>query len=112
VCKICGRPPHKNKLSIDHDHKYDKIKIKVVKSDGKWYAEAKYKDEYWSAIEYTREAAWKEVKLSVIRASVRGLLCFLCNGGIQHFEDSKAPLAPAERFDNAAKYFREFECRT
>lgn len=109
-CKICGRPPLKNRLSIDHDHEADRVKINLSKCENKgWRARAAYRGEYVEALGFSRSQAWKIVKTILFRRSIRGLLCFLCNGGIQHFEDSKAPLKPAERFDAAAKYFRDFE---
>ena len=108
-CKICGRPPHKNKLSIDHAHEVDKIKVVVSKFGLGWFAEASWGGEHFYDSQPTKRLAWESVKIMLFRRSIRGLLCFLCNGGIQHFEDSKAPLKPAERFDAAAKYFRDFE---
>lgn len=111
VCRICQRPPHKLRLSVDHDHAVDRVKVKVKKYNGSslWHAQAYYKNDYYSWLAPTREEAWRAVKENLFRDAIRGLLCFLCNGGIQHFEDSKAPLKPAERFDAAAKYFRDFE---
>jgi hypothetical protein len=111
VCKICGRPPGKNRLSVDHDHKADRVKIIVVKTKfgQSFYACSQYKGRLYEAFGTNRDMAKTLVRRDMRHDSIRGLLCFLCNGGIQHFEDSKAPLKPAERFDAAAKYFREFE---
>lgn len=120
VCKICGRPPGKYRLRLDHDHAYDRVKIRVLKDcDNKnqwvgWVAS----DEFigttlllpggnWYG--KTREIVKSLVTTALRRRSVRGGLCLRCNKGIQMFEDSKAPLSPEERFDNAAKYFREFK---
>jgi hypothetical protein len=48
VCWICGRPPRRRRLSVDHDHRIGKGKPN----------------------------------------SVRGLLCFKCNLGLQRFGDN------------------------
>jgi hypothetical protein len=114
ACKICRRPPGTRRLSVDHDHAVDKVKVRVGFNDanacGEYIAVSdKYKNMVYCGYGKTKKEAWKNCKLILFQASIRGLLCFLCNGGIQHFEDSKAPLTPAERFDNAAKYFRDFE---
>ena len=110
-CKICGRLPVNIRLSVDHDHAVDKVKIIVRKMyNAGWIAiSGEYKGISFQAVSSDKKEAWKLVKISLFRRAIRGLLCFLCNGGIQHFEDSKAPLKPAERFDAAAKYFRDFE---
>lgn len=110
VCAICKRPPKTNRLSVDHDHAYDRAKVKVIKTffPTGFLAYAEVYGEPFSAEAVSRADAKELLRCLLRRASVRGLLCFLCNGGIQKFEDSKAPLAPAERFDRAAKYFRDF----
>lgn len=56
VCKICLRPPGKQALSVDHDHKLHGP------------------------------------------ASVRGLLCHMCNRGLPWFRDSAESLERASRY--------------
>ena len=110
VCAICRRPPGERRLSLDHDHAYDRVKIAIQKFGTMWEAVAASKELgfYRNAVMPTRKLAKEILKRQLRRLSVRGLLCLRCNKGIQMFEDSKAPLSPAERFDNAAKYFRDF----
>lgn len=107
-CAICRRPPGKIRLSLDHDHEYDRTKVTVEKVLNGYIASAHVYGVPFVAGAATRPLVREFLRRELRRASVRGLLCFLCNGGIQKFEDSKAPLAPAERFDRAAKYFRDF----
>jgi Recombination endonuclease VII len=107
VCKICGRPPKKNKLSADHDHFFDRVKITVYKDCDFYIVGAQ---PYVMPLGYDdKKEGRREVRKKLRKMSIRGLLCMRCNKGIAMFEDSKAPLKPAERFDAAAKYFREFE---
>jgi hypothetical protein len=109
VCKICKRPPAKIRLSVDHDHAVDRVKVSVWRFGDGWLGSATYKGTTYDSYASSRKNVWELVKKQLFRRAIRGLLCFRCNGGIQHFEDSKAPLKPAERFDAAAKYFRDFE---
>ena len=113
VCRICGRPPGAYRLSLDHDHAVDKIPILVVRNyqpplQMRWFANAQYKGCIFYGFGVTKFEARKLVKIQLRRASVRGGLCLRCNKGIQMFEDSKAPLSPQQRFENAVVYFREF----
>jgi Recombination endonuclease VII len=110
VCAICHRPPGKVRLSLDHDHFFDRIKIFIERlRDWSFAAFLNETDASAIAIGATRKEVRKNAKRVLRRRSVRGLLCLRCNKGLQMFEDSKAPLSPAERFDNAAKYLRQFQ---
>lgn len=113
VCAICHRPPGKIRLSLDHDHFFDRVKIRVYRDydDYYWVADAAPFVEPFGGYKSRKEAK-QAIKRMLRRQSVRGLLCFRCNSGLQKFEDSKAPLSPAERFDNAAKYLRQFHEKT
>lgn len=113
VCAICGRPPGKTRLNLDHDHEADHVKINVERNtlppiSQKWLAHAVYKHKEFYALGISIKEARDLVKRQLRRASVRGGLCLRCNKGIQMFEDSKAPLLPEKRFENAAQYFRDF----
>ena len=106
VCKICGHPPRKVRLAVDHDHRFDRMKIAIYKDVDKFY---------WIAdcIPFvmpvggflTKLLAKTYVKLKLRRMSIRGLLCMNCNRGLQKFYDKP------ERFEAAALYLREFERR-
>jgi hypothetical protein len=109
VCAICNRPPGKNRLSLDHAHSFDRIKLVIERlPDWNFAAFLNKTDASAIAIGTTKKEARINGKRVLRRRSVRGGLCLRCNKGIQMFEDSKAPLAPAERFDRAASYFRDF----
>lgn len=110
VCKICGRPPGVRRLNLDHDHAFDRMKLFIERlRDWNWAAFLNPTDASCISIGTTRKEARQNAKRELRRRSVRGGLCLRCNKGIQMFEDSKAPLSPEERFDNAAKYFRDFK---
>lgn len=109
VCAICRRPPGKYRLSLDHDHAFDRIKLFIERlPDWNFAAFSNKTDASCIAIGATKKEARENGKRVLRRRSVRGGLCMRCNKGIQMFEDSKAPLSPAERFDRAALYFRQF----
>lgn len=108
VCKICGNPPKTVRLAVDHDHKFDKIKITIAAVKiglQKVFTAAAIllngKEVSYSCTD--RKAARKQVWLILRRKSIRGLLCMNCNRGLQKFYDKP------ERFESAAKYLREFE---
>lgn len=106
VCYICKRPPGERRMAVDHDHAYDRVKITVYKDCGIYIIGAR---PYVMPLGYSDKKEGRHiVRNRLRRLSVRGGLCMRCNKGIQMFEDSKAPLTPAERFDRAAKYFRDF----
>ena len=102
VCKICRRPPGKYQLSTDHDHRYDRVKVLVIKVGVQWAASAKIDNVLFTAIEKTRPLVRIALNLRLRRASIRGYLCQFCNRGLRYYQDKP------ERFDNAAKYLREF----
>src|SRR5258708_2258533 len=101
-CGICRRPPKKNKLAVDHDHKLAKLKIVSVKEGKYWVArcpelyklckrKVKHKDR-------VRGKAIKAAKLHLLRLSVRGLLCWACNTGIRKYFDKAKNLYRAARY--------------
>lgn len=109
VCKICGRPPNKVRLAVDHDHKFDRIKIitKLI-TDRNFKAVATAIAPNGVSICFfaaTRKLARTMVHLALRKMSIRGLLCMNCNRGLQKFYDKP------ERFEAAARYLREFEKR-
>jgi hypothetical protein len=111
-CYICKRPQGKLRLSIDHDHAFDRIKLYIERlADWNFAAFLDEASASCIAIGTTKAEARKRGRRELRRRSVRGALCFRCNKGIQMFEDSKAPLEPAERFRRAAKYFTDFKAR-
>lgn len=103
-CAICRRPPNGFRLSVDHDHKIERTKVKV-------YRDAD--DQYWvaDAMPYVmpvggfkdKKNATTYVKTKLKRMSLRGILCWRCNTGLQKYGDKP------ERFEAAARYLRKFE---
>lgn len=112
VCAACHRPPGERRMSVDHDHAFDRIKLVIERlRDWSWAAFLNETDASCIAIGETKKSA-REAGRRILRArSVRGGLCLRCNKGLQMFEDSKAPLSPPERLDNLAAYLRKFAAK-
>lgn len=110
VCAACGRPPGERRMSLDHDHAYDRVKIIVSKfgSQG-WFAEGNFEGQHCYDAQPTRKLAREVVRRMLRRLSVRAGLCMRCNRGLALFEDSKAPLPPAERLERLALILRRFQ---
>ena len=89
VCWICSKPPGKVRLSVDHDHAVNRVKVRTEKaSTGQWGAEAIYKGILYVCHNKKRGLAIKEVKGYLKRASVRGILCSWCNRGLRYYRDN------------------------
>ena len=76
-CGICGRFPKKNRLAVDHNHDIENTPIIYSYNSGLklWSGSAlgyEFQDRYKSIVT-------KFIKLYIIRSSVRGLLCMICN---------------------------------
>lgn len=94
-CRICHRPPKKLPLSVDHDHNFKRVKIKLTRvamppvvgypPSYQWEAKATYRSHDFSAHAFNRYEAHRDVRAQLKRASVRGLLCWLCNTGLRKF---------------------------
>lgn len=110
VCAACHRPPGERRMSVDHDHAFDRVKLVIERlRDWNWGAFLNKTDASCIAIGTTKKEARDGGKRVLRRRSVRGGLCLRCNKGLDMFEDSKAPLPPAERLDNLATYLRKFK---
>lgn len=103
-CWICGRPPNKCRLSVDHDHAWKKVKIQSEKwtpeknNADTWCVEADYLGQNFFAINPKKSEAVKELKQQLLRASVRGLCCVWCNRGLRYYHDSPEILRSAARY--------------
>ena len=97
VCAICGTKPGTRSLSVDHDHKWKYLKLLVTKSNGGSVVvvsvcdpsvgpESPYFNLRWTA--KTQVQARKFLRKLLLRMSVRGLLCFSCNGGLRKYRDN------------------------
>lgn len=104
ACAICRRPPSSKRLAVDHDHRFDRIKITVRKvnwSTGKAW-EASSPETPIPIVNLNRKEAKEQIRRRLRRRSIRGLLCMNCNRGLQKFYDKP------ERFEAAAQYLRKF----
>lgn len=102
-CGICRRPPSDKRLHVDHSHAVHKVKVVSERSGKGWSATAMYKEVIFYAWGRVKAQAVQEVRQKLKRASVRGLLCWRCNTGLQKWADSP------ELLENAAQYLRNFE---
>lgn len=101
-CWICGFPPSKNRLAVEHDHAYKKAKIIAVKSEGLWLAEAEYNGFRYAAVSAQRSDAVRQLRGLLLRGSIRGLACPWCNRALRFVRDR------AEVLRNAAQYLDNF----
>lgn len=114
VCAICGRYPIKVPLSVDHDHKWKYLKVRVEMTLGIEHgATLDTSDpavmlapvQYRARVGFgrTTKEARQDLKEKLKRASIRGLLCFRCNGGLRKYDDRP------ERMEKAAAYLRKHQ---
>ena len=101
-CAITGKPPGTKRLHVDHDHSWTKVKVGTIKVAGSpapvWHASARYLGRWFESLSTTKRGAVREVKNSLKRASVRGLLSYLANVGLQKFGDNPAHLRAAAKY--------------
>lgn len=117
VCSICGHPPGRLPLSVDHDHRYKRVKIKATRitmphvigypdTYGNWEATATYRGQHYTAQAPMKFEAVRKVRAQLKKASVRGLLCWLCNTGLRKFAHD------ALRILEAAAYLKRWAGET
>jgi hypothetical protein len=107
VCKICGRPPKNNRLSVDHDHRVRRIKFKPIRSFSPWGFCVEARESYAQANSMLPEdRCYAELKCDALQRvekllklkSVRGLLCVNCNRGLRWFSDNPQILREAAQY--------------
>lgn len=108
ACWICGYipKPDGNALSVDHDHKLIRAKIRFEKV--KKAVVAVFSDPVSiEALVYPKgiaeRVARQEFRFQLKRASVRGLLCWACNTLLKKGRDCP------EILESAARYLRKYK---
>lgn len=103
-CEICERPPLNRRLNVDHDHAWKKVKYTTVKFQGVWTAKATYRGMVHEASSPRKAEAVRDLKRLLLQSSVRGIICWFCNGALRPFWDRpdllKAAAAYLERHQN------------
>lgn len=99
VCAITGHPPGTRRLHVDHDHSWTKVKITATKGPGiGWASSAYYLGKIYYGEKSTKSLAVRSVKAMLKRASVRGLLSYQANAGLQKFSDNPKFLRAAAKY--------------
>lgn len=90
ICAICGRPPKKVRLAVDHNHAVERAKITATPYGDEYSARAVVGDFVHFARGKTKAEAVGTLRLHLKRMSVRGLLCMICNrkvlGAMERFK--------------------------
>ena len=103
VCAITGQPPGTRRLHVDHDHSWTKIEVStdsrgMFTGDKKWAAYAEYCGGEFYGFGRTKSVAQRQVKALLKRASVRGLLTYRANVGLEKFSDNAVWLRAAAKY--------------
>lgn len=86
-CEICQRPPLNRRLSVDHDHSWKKVGYVSAKREEVWYVTANYRGRDFLATGPKKSEAVRDLKRLLLQASVRGIICWFCNGALRPFWD-------------------------
>lgn len=97
-CWICNRPPGTRSLHVDHDHSYKKVPIYSTQDGGIWDASAYYNGATYNAYGPKKSLAVRDLKRMLLRASVRGMLCYSHNTAIARFRDNTEDLIAAAEY--------------
>jgi hypothetical protein len=103
-CWVSGKPAGSRRLHVDHDHSWKKVKIATLKLKDGWCASALYNGVEYVGFNTKKSLAVRKVKRDLLRASVRGLLSYQINSGLQKFGDDPRLLrAAADYLENFQK---------
>lgn len=102
-CAGCGHPAKTILLSIDHCHKWKEVRITYVKNLGQWTGQAEYWGKIYYATAVRKHEVSKKIRAQLKTASVRGILCYPCNGALRKLRDNP------QIAENLARYLRKHQ---
>jgi len=102
-CWISGKDPGTRRLHVDHDHRWKKVTIRATKYGDTWEATGTYNGVTYKTFGAKKSLAVRDLKRKLLRASVRGLLSYSSNAGLQKFSDDP------EQLRSAADYLENFQ---
>lgn len=102
-CKICGKEPTGRPLHVDHDHRLAYYKLSSRKMQNKDWTATPNNDINpikfnLSFVGKTKSEALKALRFALLRASVRGLVCWHCNALLKQANDNPLILKSAARY--------------
>ena len=87
-CAGCGGQGKTRSLHVDHDHKWKYVKLNTHNFDGlTWISRCQYLRGSYVGVGKRKNLAVQSIRQKLKRASVRGILCFGCNGAIRKMRD-------------------------
>ena len=102
VCQICGKPPGKRSLHVDHDHGYKYVKIEYTKVRHIWAGLAKYRGYEIRFSRKKKREVTRFIREQLKRHSWRGIICFPCNRTLRSANNSSQVMR------RAADYLERF----
>jgi hypothetical protein len=107
-CAGCGGVGKTRSLHVDHDHQYAHLPIETRRGipiirESRWVSQSTYCGILFRSEGPTKSAAIRQMRQRLKRESVRGILCFPCNGSLRKLRNNP------QIAENLAKYLRKHQ---